>query len=208
MPNQLTPEELAEMGREYDHRIDAYFRRSERPNCDTETIGKLLAHSAALAEELDDERALAGQGIDHEFELMHKLKKAEVRAKEQSCTYIKTDSALPEDGRTVLLQPSFGWVLPEFGQIKRDKHGPYWQLNGHRATRYDIGNWKGWANLPKEPTPAPLAVPEAGAGQFPGMPEAKCHGCGLPSYALKCRTEGCPANPAVKKLEAERVARR
>ncbi len=29
-----------------------------------------------------------------------------------------------------------------------------------------------------------------------------CHGCGLPSYALKCRAEGCPAKPAVKKLAA------
>ena len=44
MSELLTPEELAEIGGEYDHRVDAYFRHNERPNCDTETIGKLLGH--------------------------------------------------------------------------------------------------------------------------------------------------------------------
>ena len=43
-------------------------------------VAGLLGHVAQMAEALDDEKAMGNQGIDHEFELMRKLDKAEARA--------------------------------------------------------------------------------------------------------------------------------
>jgi hypothetical protein len=56
--------------------------------------------------------------------------------------------------------------------------------------------------LPMPASPAPLPLQgEAGPAdsQFPFDPgfTPKCHGCGLPSHAAKCRNEGCPAKHTV-----------
>lgn len=47
-----------------------------------------------------------------------------------------------------------------------------------------------WALLPAPPAPAAAEGREG--GQFPGMPQAKCHGCGLPSHVARCQSEDCP----------------
>ncbi len=45
----------------------------------------------------------------------------------------------------------------------------------------------------ERPAAAPLEpLPGAGEGQVPGMPQAQCHGCGLPAHVARCQTPNCP----------------
>jgi len=66
------------------------------------------------------------------------------------------------------------------------------------------------ALLSPPPAPAPpqpealAAAADSGNWQFPGMPEAKCHGCALPSHAARCRTVGCPGKqPEAREKQGE-----
>ena len=52
--------------------------------------------------------------------------------------------------------------------------------------------------LPPAPPPSVAPAPpmeDDKLNQVPGMPHARCHGCGLPSHVARCQNEKCPMKP-------------
>lgn len=105
-PALLSAERLAELQRIVDEeRTNHVGEPVTRMGFWPAAVEALLAHAAQMAEELDDQKAMGSQGIDHEFELMHKLKKAEARVKDQQSELAEQEAGKWELIRQIFTRP-------------------------------------------------------------------------------------------------------